>query len=212
MKLFFFHCDDSTPFGRADPLTLSDQIRMELFFTPNDNGKSRKQLGGDIDDACTWAGIHCEDAAEIFQIEWQHAFVQIFGSIDFRMLPSRVRHVTIAFEDLTGEVDTAVLPESLEYFRLHKCLFYGTIDVGKIPKNVQTFYILQNNITALRDIDEIPERLQWLEIREAHIENKKVRVCKLPARKIKLTFGCYRREDIVLEDEADAGKVHSYIE
>ena len=124
----FLHSADFILAGRFDSSMLTQQHMVTLFFTPDDPEKSREDLKGDPDDACTWEGIECTEDGDIYRILWESGDVDLMGSIDFKMVPLTVEFINLYDQGLYGEIDTTAFPDSFQELFLQQCLFTGTID------------------------------------------------------------------------------------
>ena len=203
----FLFTIDTTIAGRCDSSMLTQQQMVELFFTPDDPDKSRKDLKGDPDDACTWEGIECTASGNIHRIEWCSWALQLKGSIDFKMFPLHVDFINLYDQGLYGEVDTIALPDSLEELCLQNCLFTGTLDLGSLPPRMRCFEVLNNEITAMCNVQNIPETVQWLTVREKHIVAKTIYVGALPESKLELKFIDCGFTEVVCARESDVDRV-----
>ena len=203
----FLLSSDFTPAGRCDTSMLTQQQMVELLFTPYDPNKSREDLKGDPDDACTWEGVECTEAGDISDIEWHSWVIQLKGSIDFKMFPMTVKFIKVYFQDLYGEIDTTAFPESLEYLCLAKCFFTGTIDLGSLPPRMQFFQVSNNKITEVRNVQNFPDTMQCLMISEKHIVAKTIHVGALPENNLKLNFRDCGFSEVICARESDVGRV-----
>ena len=193
--------------GRCDPSMLTQQQMVELFFTPDFPQKSREDLKGDPDDACTWEGVECTDAGDIHRIQWQSWDVDLMGSIDFKMVPLTVEFINFYDQGLHGEIDTTAFPDSFRALFLQQCLFTGTIDLSRLPPRMCSFKVMNNKITGVCNVQNIPETVRWLKIQEKNIVDKTIRIGALPESTLKLDFLTCGFTKVLCDRESDAKRV-----
>ena len=208
---------DSSAIGRVNPSLLSDHQLMELFFTPGNREESRQNLGGDEDDACTWAGVRCDKAGCVDLINFDKLDMSLAGAIEFRMLPPAVTCARFNALPLSGTVDTTALPIPLEFLQARKCRFSGTLSLGNLPRGLIQLVFGQNRITAVESIENLPESLQFLEIDEREIIPEPTRIGKFPDGDLIVQLNRGAFSAVSYEDTSDSARItftlegiHSY--
>ena len=170
---------DISSAGRFDKELLTDQMRMELFFTPDDFGPSREVLGGDPNDACSWDFTYCSGTS-VTAIKWAWRDKQLAGSIDFTVMPQTLTKLFLGFQNLYGDINTRELPRDLQQIFIGSCLFTGTIDLGHLPDNLRLVQIRGQQFTGVENICNLPQSLEKMTICAPNIENKTIRIGSLP--------------------------------
>ena len=163
--------------GRFDRDLMTDQMRMDLLFTPDDE-TIRAALGGDPDDACTWAGITCR-GAQVVGINWSSYGKSLAGSMDFRFLPEALTDLRLCFQGLYGEIDMKGLPRDLTHFTIMRCLFTGIIDLGSLPRKLIQVQIYGDQFHDLRNVCNLPPNLEELRVYTPNIVEKTIFVAEL---------------------------------
>ena len=157
MSLFI--CTDHAALSRCNTFDLSDQMMMEIPLTASDTDYNRTAFGGDASDACTWRAVECNDSRDVCSIDLDVRRIAIRGSIDFHMLPRKLRKFAIMTQDCHGEMRTDALPPNLEAFSARECHFTGTADLGNLPRSLQVLFIADNRITAVENLVNLPPSL-----------------------------------------------------
>ena len=202
-----FSCSDPAAAGRVDPSMLSDQQRMELFFTPDDYEQSRGEFGGDEDDACTWKRTECNNDGRLTSISWHSSFVKLKGVIDMLLLPPALTFFNLYHQALRGEVNTSNLPENLGVVCIDHTALSGTLDVANLPRKMTEFVVHDNAITAVGDIVNLPETLSYFTIGESNVVQQRIRIGKLPKKYFKLHIKQCGFTQIDFENPADMDRV-----
>ena len=178
--MLFLLTIDSLPAGRIDPSMLTDHHLMELFFTPDDPEDARSRLSGDPDDACTWLEVACDDEGNVGEIDWPWRFVQLSGSINFQMLPRRLKLLNLSYQELVGEIDLQALPDTMEELYLRSCHFTGTLDFGNLPRGFMGLHVMKNKISALINLVNLPRDFDYFRIAEDNLQHTDLYVGALP--------------------------------
>ena len=174
-------CADIPIAGRVSKDMLSDQQRIEIFFSPDNFADARALLKGDEDDACSWSGVHCpEGGSTIDEISWHGSWFVLEGSIDFHSFPSQLRIINTYDQRLRGEIDTTALPDTLEVLCLQHCDFTGVADLGSLPPKLDELFLTKNRITAVVNFCNVPESLRCFEIKEPNVKGLRIHVGALP--------------------------------
>ena len=201
--MLYLICLDSNHLGRINPSMLSDQQFMELFFTSDDADQSHARFGGDIDDACTWNGVTCNDNKQITEIIFLHEYIELYGGINFKMIPPHVTDLSITNEPLYGEADVSGLPNKMETLVIEACRFTGTLDLSSLPQNLRMFSFAFNNITEVKNLCNIPQSVMHLRVSEPGIVKKSLHVGKLPANRLILRLTRCGFTDITYDNPKD---------
>ena len=196
-------CADLKSIGRFDITLLSDQQRMEMFFTPDCRADAQTAFVGDESDACTWIGVQCDENRNVFEIDWQAGVISLFGSIDLPMLPTRLRVLRLFDQNIRGKLTLTELPETLEFISVERTLLHGTLDFGYLPPKMVEVYFAFNLITVIQNMCNFPATLQWINIEEHQIKTKEVHIGVLPPdfTVISVDAGCLKR--ITFENPSD---------
>ena len=206
--MHFLLCADLSIAGRVDLSMLTDQNLMELFFTPNDYDKARKQFGGDENDACSWKRTSCDGKGRLTEISWHSAFVKLRGSIDMTMLPPRLVTLNLYYQPLRGEVNTSALPETLRSICIDHSELVGTVDMGNLPRWLRGFTVHDNRITAVVNICNFPETLRHCRLEEDQIVEKTVRIGRLPDTEVYLNVYRCGFKVVEFENPEDERRVY----
>ena len=198
--------NDVTHAGRFDPEMLTDQMRMEMFITPD--SESEMQKLGDRDAACAWRGIDCAgEDGRVTAIDWSTEDFCISGIVDMRMMPPLTTYFNLYNEPLRGDMETSALPRTLAHFFVHYCHFTGTVDLGNLPPTLLDFYVSDNRITAISHVYNLPAALCFCFVSEGAIQSDVLRVGKLPEGDFMLNFEGSNKQSVLLEDEIDRDRV-----
>ena len=184
--------------GKMDAALLTQQQRMELFVTSLDDSPIADELGGDCSDACTWAGVSCND--EIVQsILWSRMNVFISASIDFTMFPLHLSIFDVFSQNLIGEVNLQKLPQTMTMLSLMSCKFSGTLDCSALPPQLEYLCVSGNAIQAIKNIVNLPEVLEFLDFAELENQKKSVKIGALPENGLIIELNGCGIQDIELE-------------
>ena len=175
--------------GRFEKCMLTDQDRMNLFFTPEKPADAWRELAGDEADACSWVGITC-DAENITHIEWSSSDLDLVGSINFDVLPPKLLELSLYDQKLVGEMNVSNLPETLNIFCVESCLFTGSLDFSTLPRGLQQLFITGNRIQSVANISNLPESLRIFQIMEKDLQSDVVEVGKLPDTTLQVKLRC----------------------
>ena len=170
---------DAQGLGRFEMSMLSDQDRMDLFFTPEKTQEVRRELSGDEADACSWAGIMCKDG-NVTHIDWHIDDLEAVGSINFEMLPPKLSMINFYSQELVGVMNVIFLPDTLTIFCAQCCLFTGSLDFSTLPRGLEGLFVTWNCIQSIANISNLPKSLRYFQIIEDQLENEFVEVGKLP--------------------------------
>ena len=198
-------CADSPSRGRFDRGMITDNDRMALFFVPDNAYAAQRALGGDSEDPTTWKGVLTDEGC-IARIVWSSLWIKLRGSIDFTMMPSRLTRLHLSGQELRGEVDLTQLPETMKFFEVIRCRVTGTVDLNHLPAGIEVIKVKRNALTALRDIGNLPSSLREVSIAETLLEQKSVKIAKLP---MGISFEILESdiEEFNFERESDKGLV-----
>ena len=180
--------------GRVDRSMLTDHQLMQIFFTPDDFEEARRELGGDEDNACLWAGVTCIPAHRIDTIEWDRNFdfgrpsLGLSGSIDFSCLPPLLMSLRLSRQKFKGELDTSALPKNLKQFSVRECGLDGAVDLGNLPRAMEYFDVRWNNVSGIVNVHSIPPSIKILAIEEAHVKICALHIGKLPKNECSLVL------------------------
>ena len=202
-----FSLADMQRIGRVDATMLSQQQMMELFFTPDDYDVARVQLKGAEDDACSWHEVQCDEAKNITKIEWLSTSIRLQGSLNFSMLPPKLKSLSMYLQDLIGEVNVCALPQKMEYFGIQACRFTGTLDLGSLPRTLHHVYIMDNKITGIVNLCNLPEGLQMFQVRDSNVEQAHLHIGALPASKLEIRLEKCKIASITYDDPSDSTRV-----
>ena len=202
-----FALSDILALGRVDPSTLSDQQLMELFFTPDDYEKSRREFGGQEDNACTWERTACDSDGRLTSICWEGADMTLKGIIEMALLPPELIFFNLINQALRGKVNTSNLPENLEFLCIENTELSGTLDMANLPRKLTEFVVVENSITAVGDIVNLPEKLKYLTIGEQNVLHERIRIGTLPSKYFKLHIADCGFEAVDLENPEDRHRV-----
>ena len=191
--------------GRFEKSMLSDQDRMDLFFTPEKPEEARRELSGDEADACSWTGISC-DQGSVTHIDWHRSDLEAVGSINFEMLPPKLSMLNFYSQELAGDMNVSFLPETLTVFCVQSCLFTGSLDFSTLPRGLEQLFVTGNSIQSIANISNLPESLHVFQITETKLENDFVEVGKLPDTGLVVQLECSGVRAKVL-NEADRNRV-----
>ena len=203
MSLFI--CTDHAALSSWNTFDISDQMMMEILLTASDTDYNRTAFGGDASDACTWQAVECDASRDVCSIDWDVRRIAIRGSVDFHMLPGKLRKFSIITQDCHGEMRTDALPPNLEAFSARECHFTGTADLRNLPGSLQVVFIAQNRITAVENLVNLPASLHFLKIDECELlDTNSLWVGKIPqGSRLHLdVIGC-GFENLALEDPND---------
>ena len=206
--LFNLSASDPLPAGRINPSMLTDQQLMELLYTPLDPKRSRSELGGSEDNACTWRGISCRHA-RVTSIFWSGMAddLQLDGVIDFAMLPPSLLTLCFSWKSLRGDIDTSALPPQLEVFQLESCAFTGTLDLGNLPRTLMVFRVTYEKVTAIVNMENLPSSLIEFVLSEQNLVSKELFVGKLPSARFAVDLTGCGALHVTLADECDRQRV-----
>ena len=203
----FTACADIDRLGHMKPDMLTEEQRMELFFTADNPQDARDKLRGDPEDACSWTGVRCYVNQSFREIDWHHLDLVLHGSIDFLMFPSTLKHVSFILQKLYGEMDVSHLPDGLQTFSMTACLFTGKIDIGSLPHGLDIFMVSGNQITGIQNITNIPRTLTRFIIEEEKNTVQEVRVGKVPMGPLVIDIEGCNVKSVQLERASDAKRV-----
>ena len=202
-----FALSDAPALGRVDPSTLSDQQLMELFFTPDDYEKSRRELGGQEDNACTWERTDCNSDGRLTSISWHASLVKLKGIIAMAFLPPELKYFNLYHVALRGEVNTSALPVNLDVVCIENTELSGTLDMANLPRKLTEFVVVENRITAVGDIVNLPETLNYFTIGEQSVLHERIRIGTLPSKYFKIYIADCGFEAVDLENPEDKDRV-----
>ena len=205
--MLFFFCADANALGRVDKANLSELQVMDLFFTPANPAITRRQLGGDESDPCTWEGVRCYGGDAVKVVRWYNLNIVLEGKIDFTMIPRNALTVEMTGQIFTGEVSTAYLPPGIRRFVLSMCRFTGTLDMGGLPSSLTALIVTKNNLTGIVNVCDLPVSLEECEYQEWGNETREVHIGKLPANALLLNFMESKIEALTFEDAQDSNRV-----
>ena len=204
--MIFALCADSMGVGRVDASMLFDQQRMELFFTPVDGAKAHLLLSGNVDDACSWAGVQCREGKGVVIIDWRTVSVSLGGSIDMRILPEHLESLGMFKHEVFGEIVTTALPAHLSSLYIQFTKMHGTIDLGSLPASMEEICFEENRITAMQNFCNFPSRLSSIFIAEEYMATTAVRIEKLPVHFETLVIDTIDPVEVEFADASDASK------
>ena len=206
-RMLLLLCPDMAQCGRFNPSMLSDHHMVELFFIPMDYDESRKELGGDEDDTCTWDGIQCSPAKRVERIDWYVLHVETTGEVNFRMLPPLLERLMLRYQALTGEVDTSNLPPQMKQIYIHSCDLSGTLHLGNLPQTLEDLRFSSTSISSIVRFSNLPESLETVQIDAGNVVDEDLRIGKLPLGKIHISIEDCAFQRIIFEDGNDTQRV-----
>ena len=204
LKLFF---TDHIPVGRFSPSSLPDQALMELMYTPDIPAHAEEELYLYEDSACAWRLVECDTDGNVQKIDWHTPGLQLFGSIDFAMLPHKISHFRLFRQYVEGEINVRGLPATMRYFCVELCLCSGTVDLRSVPTAMEVLILKENMLTGITDIQNLPEGMKTLVVAEKDIKNVRIRVAELPGRDLKVDLRGCGAIAAVFDVESDRGRV-----
>ena len=205
--LYLLQATDFNGLGRFETSLLPDYEQMTLFVTNLSTSSITNELGGDVDDACTWFGVFCQ-RNQIERIQWEDRGLFLSASINFSMCPSHLSVFEVDCQNLVGEVLLSRLPETMRILSLHDCDFTGTLDFSALPPLLEALTVKDNQITSIRNICNLPETLNYMNVSEPKNAEKVVQVGKLLENDLVIEIYDCGIAEILLEAEADRKRVH----
>ena len=204
--MLFLFSADIPGIGRMHKDQLSDHQLMEMFFTPDNFAQAREALGGTEDDSCSWNHVTCE-SGRVTRISWHQPNITVAGSVCTAMLPPALRSLNLYIQPLHGEIDTSDLPRTLEIFCVQSCAFTGTVHLLNLPPKISQFFVISNQISGMTNVENIPGTLRAVRVQEQAVVMKRIRIGRIPERKITFNFiGC-TIDEVIYADRADIGRV-----
>ena len=206
---FFFLTADDSGLGRFDPAMLSDHMRVQILYTPDDYEQSRNEMKGDEDDSCTWSSITCDEDKVVSEIEWHRMHIKLCGSLCFQALPPNLIRFNIYKQPVRGDIDTSNLPRLLEFFCVERTQVTGTVDLGNLPSKLEMLFIMKNKITAIVNVVNLPVSLTDIAVNEKYVKEKSIYVGKLPASELILDILDCGIMDVTCADPADKRRIYT---
>ena len=163
MHFPLFHLADSA-IGRVDPLTLSEQVLMELLIEGLD-GESKahfQDASGDFLDITEWPGVETDDIGHISNFSFKTIAK---GNIALQFLPKHLISFDTGLLPMGGSIEAKSLPETLEHFSVAESgEFWGTVDFCNLPRSLQYCNLSENSLTGSAELTSLPPELHYLYI------------------------------------------------
>ena len=118
--------------GRLDPMLLSQQSRMEIFFDGVENKNSFTDINDNYIEVEYWKGIlfNGDGDVAVLDFDLEHEFDEnkLSGTLNFAYLPEAVTQMIFVHNHLEGNLDAKDLPKNLEVLSVTMNSFSGTVN------------------------------------------------------------------------------------
>jgi len=151
--------DSTSPLGRLDYASLSQQALMELLIGGITN-KDKIYGQEDVPELTGWGGVFLNENGEVHEIGWNILMLQ--GSIELKWVPSTVQKLLAYVNDLCGSVDLRGLPEGMKVLSLAQNQLTGELSLEHLPSTFETLALPTNSLSGSLNLKSLPKSLKWL--------------------------------------------------
>ena len=167
--------------GRMQPSDLSEQSRMELFFSTLEHSSfaSLRDNRGDFTDMRTWPQdvIQTNNGTVTHVTLW---YEKIRGTINLEILPGSIGTLQCVSPLVCGTLETSKLPHSLRFVEINNTQMSGAVDLTSLSIHSVHIDLSSNQFSGSCNLTALPNKIEKLLLSKNYFSGS-VRLHKLPS-------------------------------